>query len=100
MAKESSQPYHRANLYTSGWLASPLPSLGSGDRLDLLAYQPGAPLSEAVVIVSAVEVLETPNDPSAAGGLALAVSLEQASAVVYARGNGFLILPLLRPQGG
>jgi len=89
-----------AMVLPSGWLASPLPSLAAGDRLDLLAYQPGAPLSEAVVIVSAIEVLETPNDPSAAGGLALAVTLDQASAVVYARGNGFLILPLLRPQGG
>ncbi len=88
-----------AMVLPAGWLASPLPSLAAGDRLDLLAYQPGAPLSQAVVIVSAVEVLETPSEP-AAGGLALAVSLDQASAVIYARGNGFLILPLLRPQGG
>jgi hypothetical protein len=84
----------------SGWLATPLPALAAGDRLDLLAYQPGAPLAEAGVIVSAVEVLEMPSDPSDVGGLALAVTLDQVSAVVYARGNGFLILPLLRPQGG
>jgi Flp pilus assembly protein CpaB len=89
-----------AMVLPSGWLATPLPALAAGDRLDLLAYQPGAPLAEAAVIVSAVEVLETPSDPSAVGGLALAVTLDQASAVAYARGNGFLILPLLRPQGG
>jgi Flp pilus assembly protein CpaB len=89
-----------AMVLPSGWLATPLPALAAGDRLDLLAYQPGAPLAEAAVIVSAVEVLEAPSDPSAVGGLALAVTLDQASAVAYARGNGFLILPLLRPQGG
>jgi Flp pilus assembly protein CpaB len=89
-----------AMVLPSGWLATPLPALAAGDRLDLLAYQPGAPLAEVAVIVSAVEVLETPGDPSAVGGLALAVTLDQASAVAYAHGNGFLILPLLRPQGG
>jgi Flp pilus assembly protein CpaB len=83
-----------------GWLATPLPPLASGDRLDLLAYQSGAPIADAVVIVTGVEVLETPSEGEAAGGLALAVSLDQASAMVYARANGFLILPLLRPQGG
>ena len=89
-----------AMVLPAGWLATPLPALESGDRLDLLAYQPGAPLPEAAVIVSAVEVLDLPDDPNAVSGLALAVTLDQASAVVYARGNGFLILPLLRPQGG
>jgi len=89
-----------AMVLPSGWLATPLPAPAAGDRLDLLAYQPGAPLAEAAVIVSAVEVLEMPSDPNAVGGLALAVTLDQAAAVIYARGNGFLILPLLRPQGG
>jgi Flp pilus assembly protein CpaB len=89
-----------AMVLPSGWLATPLPALAAGDRLDLLAYQTGAPLAEAAVIVSAVEVLEMPSDPNAVGGLALAVTLDQAAAVIYARGNGFLILPLLRPQAG
>ena len=89
-----------AMILPSGWLASPVPELAAGDRLDLLAYQPGASLSEAAVIVSAVEVLTPPDGQDSADGLALAVTLDQASAVVYARGNGFLILPLLRPQGG
>jgi Flp pilus assembly protein CpaB len=89
-----------AMILPSGWLATPLPPLAAGDRLDLLAYQPGAPLAGAVVIVTSVEVLETPGEGEAAGGLALAVALDEASALVYARANGFLILPLLRPQGG
>jgi len=89
-----------AMLLPAGWMATPLPSVRAGDHLDLLAYQPGAPLSDAGVIVTAVEVLEPQGDPEATSGLALAVTLEQASAVAYARGNGFLILPLLRPEGG
>ncbi len=89
-----------AMILPSGWLATPLPSLAAGDRLDLLAYQSGAPLSDAAVIVSAVEALEVLGDPPGSSGLTLAVTLEQASAVLYARGNGFAILPLLRPQGG
>ncbi|HET7009938.1 MAG TPA: Flp pilus assembly protein CpaB [Anaerolineales bacterium] len=84
----------------SAWMATPLPALSAGDRLDLLGYLPGSPIDEAGVIVTAVEVLETFGDPSPGPGLALAVTLEQASAVAYARGNGFLILPLLRPRGG
>jgi Flp pilus assembly protein CpaB len=87
-----------ALLLPEGWLATPLPDLRAGDHLDLLAYQPGAPSSDAGVIVTAVEVLE-PQDETEAAGLALAVSLDQAAAIAYARGNGFLILPLLRPEG-
>jgi Flp pilus assembly protein CpaB len=70
-----------------------------GDRLDLLAYQPGAPIAEAVIVVTEVEVIDPPVDAAIADGLVLAVTIDQAAAVVYARGNGFLLLPLLRPQG-
>lgn len=88
-----------AMVLPSGWLATPLPAIQAGDHLDLLAYQPGAPLAEAAVVVTAVEVIEAPSDPEMSAGLALAVTIDEAAAVVYARGNGFLILPLLRPQG-
>jgi Flp pilus assembly protein CpaB len=80
------------------WLATPLPSIQPGDRLDLMAYQPGSPLAEAGVIVTGVEVLEA-GEAETGGGLTVAVTIEQAAAVAYARGNNFLILPLLRPQG-
>ena len=88
-----------AMILPSGWLATPLPSLGTGDRLDLLAYQSSAPLADAAVIVSAVEVLDVLGGPEVTSGLTLAVTLDQATAVLYARSNGFAILPLLRPQG-
>jgi Flp pilus assembly protein CpaB len=82
------------------WLASPIPEIGPGDRVDLLAYQAGQPADQAAVIVSAMEVL-TVNGPAAdADGMTLAVQLEEAAAVTYARANGFLLLPLLRPAGG
>lgn len=87
-----------AMVLPSSWLATSLPGIQTGDRLDLLAYQPGAPVADAAVIVTAVEVIDAPVD-SEADGLVLAVTLDQAAAVVYARGNAFLILPLLRPQG-
>jgi Flp pilus assembly protein CpaB len=87
-----------AMILPAGWLAAPVPAFSAGDRLDLLAYQAGAPAGDAAIIVTAVEVLEAPDETG--GGLTLAVTIEQATAIVYARGNGFLVLPLLRPQGG
>jgi Flp pilus assembly protein CpaB len=88
-----------AMVLPGSWLASPIPELG-GDRIDLMAYQAGQPVDQASLIVSAIEVL-TVNGPAAdAGGLTLAVKLEEAAAVTYARANGFLLLPLLRPAGG
>jgi hypothetical protein len=80
-------------------MATPLPEVNPGDRLDLLAYQPGAPIAEAAIVVTEVEVIDPPVDAAIADGLVLAVTIDQAAAVVYARGNGFLLLPLLRPQG-
>jgi len=89
-----------AMVLPGSWLASPIPELGAGDRIDLMAYQAGQPVDQAALIVSGIEVL-TVNGPAAdAGGLTLAVKLEEAAAVTYARANGFLLLPLLRPAGG
>jgi Flp pilus assembly protein CpaB len=87
-----------AMVLPSSWMATPLPEVNPGDRLDLLAYQPGAPIAEAAIVVTEVEVIDPPVDAAIADGLVLAVTIDQA-AVVYARGNGFLLLPLLRPQG-
>ena len=76
------------------WLASPMPELLVGDRIDILAYQPGEPVSEAGLIVQGVEILRTESEH-----LTLAVNLEEASAIVYGRANGFVLLPLLRAAG-
>jgi Flp pilus assembly protein CpaB len=84
-----------AMVLPGAWLASPLPELIVGDRIDLLAYQPGQPVSEAALIVQGVEVLQFEAEH-----LTLAVNLEEASGIVYGRANGFVLLPLLRAAGG
>lgn len=82
-----------------GWMISPVPELSSGDRIELLTYQAGQPLEEASVVVSAVEVLQFSGAPDEPGELTLAVTLEEAISILYARVNGFTLLPLLRPRG-
>jgi Flp pilus assembly protein CpaB len=89
-----------AMVLPSGWLASPVPELTSDDGLDLVAYQAGQPVEEAGVIVTAVQVLEFSGAAADADTLTLAVSLEEAVAILYARSNGFELLALLRPEGG
>ncbi|NIS82209.1 MAG: Flp pilus assembly protein CpaB [Anaerolineales bacterium] len=89
-----------AMVLPSGWLVSPVPELTPGDHLDLVAYQSGKPVQEAGVVVSAVEVLQFAGTPTKAEALTLAVSLEEAIAILYARANGFNLLALLRPEGG
>lgn len=87
-----------AMVFPAGWLVSPLPNIQRGDRLDLMAYLAGQPIEEAGVIVGTVEILETRGDASSPDQLILAVSLEDATAVLYARANGFSLLALLRPE--
>jgi Flp pilus assembly protein CpaB len=89
-----------AMVLPGSWLASPIPEIGLGDRVDLLAYQAGQPADQAAVIVSAIEVLAVTGTAANAEALTVAVELEEAAAVTYARANGFLLLPLLRPAGG
>jgi Flp pilus assembly protein CpaB len=88
-----------AMVLPSGWLATPFASLSAGERIDLLAYASGTPLEQAAVIVTAVEVLDVFGDAEHPEGLVLAVTLDQATAILYTRSNGFAILPLLRPAG-
>lgn len=88
-----------AMVLPAGWLASPLPELAAGDRIDLLAYQPGQPPEEAGLLVSDVEVLQVGGEGSP-DRLTLAVTLEEAVQVLYARSNGFALLGLLRAHGG
>jgi Flp pilus assembly protein CpaB len=87
-----------AMVFPAGWLVSPVPPLIRGDRLDLMAYQAGQPVEEVGIIVSNVEVLEFVGTSSSPERLTLAVDLDQATAVLYARTNGFSLLALLKPE--
>jgi Flp pilus assembly protein CpaB len=89
-----------AMVLPSGWMISPVPELSPGDRIELLTYLEGQPPGEASVVVSAVEVLAFSGDTSNPGQLTLAVTLDEAITILYARVNGFTLLPLLRPRGG
>ena len=88
-----------AMVLPSGWLVSPVPDIILGDRIDLVAYLSGQPVVEAGVIVGAVEVLEFKGSSANPERLTLAVTLEEAIAILYARANGFNLLTLLRPEG-
>lgn len=87
-----------AMVFPAGWLVSPVPPLIRGDRLDLMAYQAGQPVDEVGIIVTNVEVLEFVGTASSPERLTLAVDLDQAAAVLYARANGFSLLALLKAE--
>lgn len=87
-----------ALVFPVGWLMSPVPSIIRGDHLDLMAYQAGQPVDQVGMIVSNVEVLDFQGSSSEPERLILAVDLDQAIAIIYARSNGFSILSLLRPE--
>ena len=87
-----------AMVFPAGWLVSPVPPLLRGDRLDLMAYQAGQPVEEVGIIASNVEVLEFEGPASSPERLMLALDLDQATAVLYARANGFSLLALLKPD--
>lgn len=89
-----------AMVLPAGWLVSPLASLQEGDRVDLLAYQQGQAAQEIGIIAESVEILSLPDGEDASQRVTLAVSLEQASSILYAHTNGFQLLGLLRAQGG
>ena len=84
----------------AGWFASPVPQVITGDHLDLLAYLAGQPVEEAGVIVSTVEIMGFDGTSDHPDQLTLAVSIEEAVAILYARANGFSLLFLLQPEGG
>ena len=82
-----------------GWLVSGTPELVEGDRLEIMAYQAGQSADQVGVIVTAVEVLAISGTSGNPERLTLAVDLDQARTVLYARVNGFSLLGLLRPAG-
>ncbi len=72
------------------WLAAPVPRVGTGDLIDILAVRQGerayaVPVAYAARVVTADE-----------RGLVLELDEEGASAIAIARGGGLLLVPLLR----
>jgi len=84
----------------AGWFVSPVPQVITSDHVDLLAYLAGQPVEEAGLIVSSVEILGFDGASDHPDQLTLAVSIEEAIAILYARANGFSLLILLQPEGG
>lgn len=82
-----------------GWLASPLPQIEQGDHLDILAYPPGQDVEQAELIVERVELVEVNGPVEGVARVTLAVSLEQATSILYSHVNGFQMLGLLRAIG-
>lgn len=89
-----------AMVIPDAWLASPLPELAVGDRIDILAYQKGLSIESAGLIVSAVQVLAIGGPGEGTVRLTVAVTLDEARIILFSRGNDFTLLPLLRSAEG
>ncbi len=87
---ESLSPSTWAMTMPAAWLAAPVPRVGIGDLIDVLAVRQGerayaVPVAYAARVVAADE-----------RGLVLELDEEGASAIAIARGGGLLLVPLLR----
>ena len=87
---ESLAPSTWAMTLPAAWLAAPVPRVGAGDLIDVLAVRQGerayaVPVAYAARVVTADE-----------RGLVLELDEEGASAIAIARGGGLLLVPLLR----
>lgn len=82
-----------------GWLASPLPQIEQGDHIDILAYAPGQAAEQTALIVERVELVEVHESGGGAARVTLAVSLEQATSILYSHVNGFQMVGLLKAIG-
>ena len=87
---ESLAPSTWAMTVPAAWLAAPVPRVGAGDLIDVLAVRQGerayaVPVAYAARVVAADE-----------RGLVLELDEEGASAIAIARGGGLLLVPLLR----
>jgi Flp pilus assembly protein CpaB len=89
-----------AMILPAAWLVSPVPTVREGDRLDLMAYLAGQSREELGLVVSAVECIGFAPGSDQAEYLTLAVTQEEAKAILFARANGYSLLVLLRPAGG
>ena len=87
---ESLAPSTWAMTLPAAWLAAPVPRVGAGDLIDVLAVRQGerayaVPVAYAARVVGADE-----------RGLVLELDEEGASAIAIARGGGLVLVPLLR----
>ena len=87
---ETLSPSTWAMTIPAAWLAAPVPRVGIGDLIDVLAVRQGdrayaVPVAYAARVVAADE-----------RGLVLELDEEGASAIAIARGGGLLLVPLLR----
>jgi hypothetical protein len=87
---DSLAPSTWAMTLPAAWLAAPVPRIGPGDLIDVLAVRQGerayaVPVAYAARVVAADE-----------RGLGLELDEDGASAIASARGGGLLLVPLLR----
>ncbi|HJW50120.1 MAG TPA: hypothetical protein VJ726_11950 [Candidatus Limnocylindria bacterium] len=87
---ESLTPSTWAMTLPAAWLAAPVPRVGAGDLIDVLAVRQGE-RAYAVPVAYAARVVATDER-----GLVLELDEEGASAIAIARGGGLLLVPLLR----
>ena len=74
----------------SAWLAAPVPPVRRDDAIDILAMRAGDK-GYSIPVAYGVRVLSIGDR-----GLLLEVDETDATAIATARGNGFLLVPLLR----
>jgi Flp pilus assembly protein CpaB len=82
------------------WLASPLPELATGDRVDLLAYHQTVAGESGGLLVQAIQILAISGSNASPDAITISVSLSEAEAILIARANGILMSALLRATGG
>ena len=87
---ESLAPSTWAMTLPAAWLAAPVPRVGTGDLIDVLAVRQGE-RAYAVPVAYAARVVAMDER-----GLVLELDEEGASAIAIARGGGLLLVPLLR----
>lgn len=87
---ESLAPSTWAMTLPTAWLAAPVPRVGTGDLIDVLAVRQGE-RAYAVPVAYAARVVIADER-----GLVLELDEEGASAIAIARGGGLLLVPLLR----
>lgn len=87
---ESLSPSTWAMTMPAAWLAAPVPRVGIGDLIDVLAVRQGE-RAYAVPVAFAARVVAADER-----GLVLELDEEGASAIAIARGGGLLLVPLLR----
>jgi Flp pilus assembly protein CpaB len=87
---ESLAPSTWAMSIPTAWLAAPAPRVRTGDAIDVLAVRQGD-RAYAVPVAYAARVMAVDER-----GIVLELDEEGASAIAIARGNGLLLVPLLR----